>query len=138
MGDGLDLSSSEYLLSFSLYCHSLHNPSPGICHASGHPLLSCCADNDVITQDAAPVSCLPCPRSPDFSSLYSLSLPGDASVMAPAWVSTLLISTPGHKNLLSLGWVLSVINTPEYKMELINRCCYYLQRAAQESNEASL
>ena len=60
--------------------------------------------------------------------------------MAPAWVSTLLISTPGHKNLLSLGWawVLRVINTPEYKMELINRCCYYLQRAAQESNEASL
>ena len=74
---------------------------------------------------------------------HQISLP--CSLSAPGWVSLLSawyhqhflywaqVSTRGSQELVnSLG----VINTPEYNMELINRC-YYLQWAAQaqDSNE---
>ena len=100
---------------------SFNRPSPVLVT----PCCYCCLDNDVIT-GRSPCVRPCCPRSPDFSCLYSLFAPG--WVGAGLWPHCLGINTshigpsihPGHKNLLTVS--LGVINTPEYNVELINRC----------------
>ena len=146
MGDGLDLSSSEYISSFILWSIIVIQSIPWYSPRSwSPPCCYCCADNDVIT-GRSPCVRPGCPRSPDFSCLYSL--------FAPGWVGAGLwpLSLPGYQHFSywpqypprsqelvnsQPGLGLGVINTLGYKMELINRC-YYLQRAVQESNEGSL
>ena len=90
---------------------------------AGHPPVVIVVWIMMLSQDAAPVSCLGCPRYPDFSSLFSLC-PGMSLSALCLVSSTLLILgfniDPGHKNLLTVS--LGVINTPEYNVELINRC----------------
>ena len=97
----------------------------------------CCLDDDVITGRS------PCvlPGLPPLTRFLFpvLSLPRDESLCSlPGIINTSYIGLKyrpgGHKNLLTVS--LGVINTPEYNMELINRC-YYLQWAvqAQDSNE---
>ena len=70
---------------------------------AGHPPVVIVVWIMMLSQDAAPVSCLGCPRSPDFSSLFSLC-PGMSLSALPGIINTSYIGLqyrPGSQELVN-------------------------------------